>query len=85
MHRNVLFRDEQVPELPFTSFDSNDEEELWAWMTEQEAQGSRLFAIPHNSNVSNGRMFTVTRPDGSPITAEDARTRGRLETLDPPA
>ena len=81
MHRNVLFRDEQVPELPFTSFDSNDEEELWAWMTEQEARGSRLFAIPHNSNGSKGYMFEATDNSDEPIDAAYARKRSHFERL----
>ncbi|MFK8041830.1 DUF3604 domain-containing protein, partial [Congregibacter sp.] len=29
MHRNVIFRDDHVPALPFSSIDSPDEEDLW--------------------------------------------------------
>jgi hypothetical protein len=57
MHRNILFRGLNVPELPFSSIDSSDEEKLWDWMEQQEIAGRRLTAIPHNSNASKGLMF----------------------------
>jgi len=41
MHRNVLFRDMNVPDMPFSALDSNDEEKLWAWMAEQEQKGAK--------------------------------------------
>ncbi|MEJ2535172.1 MAG: DUF3604 domain-containing protein [Gammaproteobacteria bacterium] len=31
LHRNVLFRDANVPEIPFSSNESADPEDLWAW------------------------------------------------------
>ena len=81
MHRNVLFRDTVVPETPFSSIDTIDEEVLWAWMAEQEAAGSTLLAIPHNSNGSKGFMFEPVDNAGNPITAEYARNRSRWEPL----
>jgi hypothetical protein len=84
IHRNVVFRNATAQAYPTTYIETPTQEGLWQDL-EQECleagNGCDVVAIPHNSNVSNGRMFTVTRPDGSPITAEDARTRGRLETL----
>ncbi len=41
MHRNVIFRDLNVPEVPLSALDTNDEEKLWAWMAEQEKKGSQ--------------------------------------------
>lgn len=81
MHRNVLFRDTVVPELPLTSIDTFDEEELWAWMAEQDVAGSTLLAIPHNSNGSKGFMFEPVDNAGNPITAAYARNRSRWEPL----
>jgi hypothetical protein len=57
MHRNVLFRDLEVPDMPFSAIDSSDEEDLWMWMLKAEANGATLFAIPHNSNASKTQMF----------------------------
>ena len=48
MHRNVLFRDLNVPDVPFSAIESTDEEQLWDWMELQEKEGRQLLAIPHN-------------------------------------
>jgi hypothetical protein len=81
MHRNVLFRDMNVPDMPFSALDSNDEEKLWAWMAEQEKKGAKLLAIPHNSNGSKGLMFEPVDNAGKPLTAEYARMRSHFERL----
>lgn len=81
MHRNVLFRDMKTPDAPYDSIQSNDEELLWAWMAAQEANGSKLFAIPHNSNGSKGMMFEPVDNYGNPIDADYARTRSKWERL----
>jgi hypothetical protein len=81
MHRNVIFRDLSVPDMPFSALDSNDEEKLWAWMAEQEKKGMKLLAIPHNSNGSKGLMFEPIDNSGKPITAEYARLRSHFERL----
>ena len=52
LHRNVFFRDMVLPERPVGYAEYNREEGLWGWMSEQEKKGSKLFAIPHNSNAS---------------------------------
>ena len=81
MHRNVIFRDLTVPDMPLSALDTNDEEQLWSWMAEQEQQGSRLLAIPHNSNGSKGYMFEAQDNSGRPITADYARLRSHFERL----
>ena len=81
MHRNILFRDTDVPELPFTSFDSSDEEKLWDWMEAQEAQGRWLTAIPHGSNASKGDMFEQLTNSGKPIDAVYAERRSHFERV----
>lgn len=81
MHRNVLFRDLDVPAQPFTSIDSSDEEKLWDWMEEQEAAGRNLTAIPHNSNASKGSMFQPMDNSGNPIDAVYAERRSHFERV----
>ena len=81
MHRNVIFRDTVVPDLPLSALDTQDEEELWAWMAEQEANGSTLLAIPHNSNGSKGMMFEPVDNSGNPLTRAYAETRAKWEPL----
>ena len=81
MHRNVIFRDTVVPEVPISALDTADEEKLWAWMAEQEAAGSTLLAIPHNSNGSKGFMFEPLDNAGNPLSKEYAETRAKWEPL----
>ena len=81
LHRNVLFRDDNVPASPISYLDVNTEEELWEWMRTQEAAGRHLLAISHNSNASKGRMFPNTDSTGKPLSLEYARTRAHFEPL----
>ena len=85
LHRNILFRDnkdraDQV--MPFTSWQSENPEDLWQWMADYEQQtGGRVLAIPHNGNLSNGRMFETVDFAGKPLTQDYAERRARWEVL----
>jgi hypothetical protein len=85
LHRNVLFRgDSSVANrtVPFSQFDSQNPEDLWQFLADFEKQtGSEVLAIPHNGNLSNGRMFTVETFDGKPLTRELATMRARFEPI----
>ena len=74
-------RSEQI--LPFSSFESDNPEDLWKALQNYETKtGGSVLAIPHNGNLSNGLMFPLVNPvGGKPITAEYARTRASLEPL----
>jgi hypothetical protein len=85
LHRNVIFRDnadkaKQI--IPKTTADSQDPETLWAWMQNYEQKtGGKLLAIPHNGNLSNGRMFADTTLSGAPLTQDYAKQRQLWEPL----
>ncbi|MEZ4330450.1 MAG: DUF3604 domain-containing protein [Myxococcota bacterium] len=81
LHRNLIFRGDDVPDRPFTTFDSEDPEALWRWMDAARASGDDVLAIPHNANGSNGLMFATERFDGSAIDAEWAALRARNEPV----
>jgi hypothetical protein len=85
LHRIVLFADgaEQAAQVvPFRSIDSSDPEDLWAYLADYEQRtGGRAFAIPHNSNLSAGRMFELTTYDGKPLTKAYAQERTRWEPV----
>ena len=85
LHRNILFRDgkDKADQLfPFSSWNSEDPEKLWEWMAGYEQKtGGKLLAIPHNANLSNGRMFELTTFTGGPLTREYAQKRQRWEPL----
>jgi hypothetical protein len=85
LHR-VVFSDAPADKLrrfiPFSNYDSERPEDLWAWLQKQStALGIDFVAIPHNSNMSDGLMFQPVDSDGRPLTADYSRTRARWETV----
>lgn len=81
LHRNVIFRGDKVPELPFSRLDSQNPEDLWKWMDNNRADGIESLAIPHNANGSNGNMFMLTDWSGNPLDSAYADQRMRNEPL----
>jgi len=85
LHRNILFRgDASVANrtLPFSQFDSQNPEDLWKFLADFEKRtGAEVLAIPHNGNLSNGRMFSVETFDGKPYSKELAELRARFEPI----
>ena len=85
MHRVVVFRDgkektRQV--LPYSAFDSNNPEDLWSYLDNYEKKtGGKVLAIPHNGNISGGRMFSLQDFAGNPLTREYAEKRMRWEPI----
>jgi len=85
LHRNIIFRDDaskanQV--LPFSALDSFDPEDLWQYLEGYESTtGGKVLAIPHNGNVSNGRMFHDKTLDGAALSRSYAETRARWEPV----
>jgi hypothetical protein len=81
LHRNVIFRSTENLPVPFSYFDSQRPEDLWAWMDSHREAGLDLLAIPHNGNLSNGVMFALEDSDGKPLTRAYAESRMRNERL----
>jgi len=85
-HRNVLFRNATVPELPPSYFDQPTPQDLWASLESgctTNGEGCEVMVMPHNSNWSNGNMYTPDYPKGSDI-AEQRRLsewRARMEPV----
>ncbi|TRD11677.1 DUF3604 domain-containing protein [Erythrobacter insulae] len=84
LHRVVMFRDGSAQTsqvIPFRG-QTTTAEQLWDYMAAySEATGGKVLAIPHNSNLSNGLMFEMTMPDGSPMTAAYAAKRAQAEPV----
>ena len=79
LHRNVFFRDDKGPVIPFSAFDSDRPEDLWTYIETQRDMGIESFAIPHNGNISNGLMFAPRTSEGQPIDARYAARRASIE------
>ncbi|HYC55549.1 MAG TPA: DUF3604 domain-containing protein [Candidatus Binatia bacterium] len=79
-HRNVIFRNHNVPAFPTSSFETDGTNAPALWQALQQTciegtPGCQVLAIPHNSNISGGTMFTA------PATIEEAATRAVFEPL----
>jgi hypothetical protein len=85
LHRNVIFRgDASVANQtrPFSQYDSQNPEDLWRALSDFEQRtGAQLLAIPHNGNLSNGRMFSLETFGGRPYSRELAELRASLEPI----
>ena len=79
LHRNVIFRNATALPAPITIFEAPQAKDLWEMLNVQCKQaptGCDVLAIPHNSNLSNGRMFEVEYPRAK--TEEEERAQARL-------
>ena len=80
LHRNVIFKGTDNLPIPLPA-DDHKPETLWSYMEEHRAQGVDSLAIPHNPNVSDGRMFALVDSYGKPLTKAYAKRRNGNEPL----
>ena len=68
--------------LPLSNYDTMRPEDLWRFLREtRDRTGADFIAMPHNSNVSQGQMWTGNDTDGKPIDAAYARERAEWERV----
>jgi hypothetical protein len=68
--------------LPYSSLESGDPQDLWAWLEEtSERTGADFVAIPHNGNISMGQMFPLVDQSGDPLDKDYARAREKWERV----
>ena len=80
LHRNVIFAD-GAPDEPYSRLISRNPENLWRWMDSLRDKGMDSIAIPHNSNGSDGFMFSNQTYDGNEITQAYTDLRMRNEPI----
>ncbi len=86
LHRNVIFAGSAVPALPTSYLEANREWKLWEALDRDcigAGTGCDALAIPHNSNLSGGRMFKVDYPGAWGLESKRARAalRVRMEPI----
>ena len=85
MHRVVIFKDDARKAndfRPFSRFDSNDPEDLWKSLADYEENSKgEILAIPHNSNLSQGKMFAPLDYKGRDFDLSYIKTRRKWEPL----
>ena len=61
LHRNVFFRNANVPSVPLDAYDYPSSPTLWAALADQcnGSTGCEALTIPHNMNQSNGLVFQL--------------------------
>ena len=79
-HRNVIFRNAKVPALPVSYIDAPIDSKLWAVLDDvcDPQQGCDYLTIPHNTNLSNGRMAPYMQLENT-TEAKRAYAQTRLE------
>jgi hypothetical protein len=83
-HRNVIFRNANVPDRPVSFVDHPDLYDFWRALETgciDAGTGCDVLVIPHNSNLSGGMMFETVQRNGEPITREQAEQRAKFERL----
>lgn len=83
-HRNVIFRNADVPSFAPSKIEYPHETDLWDVLDDicrRDLGACDFVVIPHNSNLSASTTFQTRRPDGTPFSAEDARRRAANEML----
>ena len=85
LHRNVIFRNAVVPNRPISYLDATREWDLWRLLKERCLDADApcdVLAIPHNSNISNGRMFAADHP-GADTLAERRQLAALRASMEP--
>jgi len=89
LHRNVVFRNEKVPDYAPSWIDTPSAYHLWERLESECIEGGSgcdVLTIPHNSNISGGWMFGTAKiesaqGDKPAVDGEEAARRQRYEPL----
>ena len=80
-HRVIIFRGNDVPDLPLSNYEAQHPEQLWDWLETAAGGPGNAVAITHNANYSNGQMYNPRYSDGREIDEAYARRRALWEPL----
>ncbi len=81
IHRNVIFRSNEVPDHAVSAYDAPTVLDLWRRLT-SECQGTcEVLTIPHNMNKMWGLAYSGETIDGDVYSSDDWALRGLVEPL----
>ncbi len=85
LHRNVLFKNANVPAEPLTFMEYSKPYDMFKKFDRicTDTNGCEVLTIPHNSNLSNGRIFRRSRklPDLSDFSPQYVEARSKYDKL----
>ena len=81
LHRNVIFRNDRVPDDIYSHMEAETPKTLRDLLKANCTGDCDVLVIPHNPNLSRGRQFSALDRDGTPLSAEQASLRIALEPL----
>jgi len=81
LHRNVIFRGEEVIPHAISSLDVSGQADFFSKLDKSCEAPCQVLTIPHNTNFSWGLTLARTDEDGSAYTPEDIERRARLDRL----
>jgi hypothetical protein len=85
LHRNVIFRDnadKALQVLPLFAFNDPNPNDLWMYLAKYEQDtGGQILAIPHNSDLSGGLMFSDRTFGGKPLDRGYAEASAKWEPV----
>jgi len=81
LHRNVIYRNSDVPDHAESSLDARRNIDLWKWLDGSCRGKCEVIAIPHNANLSWGMSFALETQDHTPYALEDWQRRAKYERL----
>jgi hypothetical protein len=84
LHRNVIFRNDEVPALPISYYEKPLSHDMRLELKAQciDAPGNcDVLAIPHNSNMATDKMFDNRDDNGAAMTVGYATLRAEIERI----
>lgn len=84
LHRNIVFKGDDVPGLPISYYEKWKPEDMRAELKAQcldKVGNCDVIAIPHNSNMATDKMFDRFTTDGAQMTTAYAQLRSQLEPI----
>lgn len=81
LHRNVIYGNDDLPSMPFSSIDGPTPSDLWGFLRSERAAGRMVMGIPHNPNLSEGLAYRITDETGKRIDLVSPPDRSDLEPI----
>ena len=80
-HRNIIFRNQTVPETVISAYDAATSLDLWRTLEATCTGECEFLTIPHNLNRFYGKAFSRSDEDGNAYTLKDWSRRDNYEPL----